>query len=150
MWSGFAATEDDLVAIGRALGERLGPGTVVALEGDLGAGKTVLARGIAAGLGVRSRVTSPTFIIVQQHDGGRLPLWHADLYRIADAESLEQLGFDEVLRGGGVVVVEWPSRAWEALPSDHLRIFIDIPEVGRHVRIEATGPNHAIYEPLGG
>jgi tRNA threonylcarbamoyladenosine biosynthesis protein TsaE len=141
-------TPEDTLRVGRSLGQRVGPGTVVALIGDLGAGKTVLARGLAAGLGVTTRVQSPTFVLVQAHGGGRLPFWHADLYRLGDATELEQLGLDEILGGDGVVVMEWADRFPELLPPDHLVVRLDEvagPGSARRVTLSATGPYH---EPL--
>jgi len=137
-------------AVGRALGERAQPGTVIALEGDLGAGKTVLAKGIGDGLAVATRVTSPTFILLASHGGGRLPLWHADLYRLGDASEIEQLGLDEILEGDGVVVVEWAERFPEILPTDHLRVKLDGDGDERTLVLEATGPRHRPLEEAGG
>lgn len=131
------------------LGERLGqaavPGTVVALIGDLGAGKTAFARGVGAGLGV-SRIQSPTFILVQAHSTGRLPLWHADLYRLSDVDELEQLGLDEILAGDGVVLVEWADRFPELLPADHLEVRLSEEGEGRRVELRAHGPRSAALE----
>jgi len=133
-----------------ALGERLGrlatPGTVVALVGDLGAGKTVFSRGVGAGLGVQTRVCSPTFIIVQTHEGGRLPFWHADFYRLDQVEDLEQLGLDDILEAGGVAVIEWADRFPEVLPEDRLEIRLDEADEGRRVTLRGTGPLHRDLE----
>jgi len=133
-----------------ALGERLGqaaePGTVVALIGDLGAGKTVFARGVGAGLAVETRVSSPTFIIVQTHEGGRLPYWHADFYRLSRADDLEQLGLDEVLDGPGVTVIEWADRFLDILPADRLEVRIDEDGQGRRITLHGTGPKHRQLE----
>lgn len=109
----------------RVLGERLGwvlaPGDFVGLVGDLGAGKTELVRGIAEGVGVeRSQVASPTFAIVYPYEGGRLPLFHADLYRVADYDELYATGFVDLLGAGGALVVEWIDRVWQAAPEDAL------------------------------
>jgi tRNA threonylcarbamoyladenosine biosynthesis protein TsaE len=126
------------------LGERLAksarPGDVVALFGELGAGKTVLARGIAVGLGIdEDAVTSPTFIILHEHLGGRLPLFHVDLYRL-DAKGLGSTGWEECFDAGGVTVIEWPERAGDQLPDDRLEITLaHIAESKRSVRLEATG-----------
>lgn len=134
------ATADDTFALGTRLGRSAGPGTVVALIGDLGAGKTVFARGVGEGLAVRTRVSSPTFVIVQSHTGGRLPLWHADLYRLEDAEEIEQLGLEELIAGDGVVLIEWADRFPELLPADHLRVELHGDGEGREVHLTATGP----------
>ena len=106
----------ETLALGRRLAERLEPGDVLALQGDLGAGKTHLAKGIAAGLGLDAEaVTSPTFTIVQEHGDGRL--LHLDLYRLESDGELARLGLDELLDGDAVAVVEWPERGGAWLPA---------------------------------
>jgi len=126
------------------LGERIAkgarPGDVIALSGDLGSGKTVLARGIAGGLGIdEEQVTSPTFIILHEHQGGRLPLFHIDLYRLGTRD-LASTGWEECLDAGGVTVIEWPDRAGDQLPADRLDIRLEhIAETKRRVVMEATG-----------
>lgn len=105
-------------------------------------GKTVLAQGVGAGLGVTSVVRSPTFILVAAHEGGRLPLWHADLYRLGSVDEVEQLGLDEILEGDGVAVLEWADRFPEALPADVLWIrFAEVGD-GRVLTLDPTGPRH--------
>ena len=127
------------------LGERLAahaePGDVIALWGELGAGKTVLARGIAIGLGIdEDSVTSPTFIILHEHFGGRLPLYHLDLYRL-DPTQLGSTGWEEALDSGGVTVIEWPDRAGAELPADRVDIHLEhVAETKRRATIEPTGP----------
>lgn len=127
------------------LGERLGraarAGDVLALWGELGAGKTVLARGVASGLGIDpDEVTSPTFIILHEHASGRLPLFHLDLYRLAQSD-LGTTGWEEALDGGGVTVIEWPDRAGDQLPVDRLDVRLEhIAESKRRVVLDATGP----------
>lgn len=101
--------------IGRRLAEKLTPGTVIAFRGDLGAGKTAMISGIAEGLGVTDRVTSPTFTIVNEYSGGRLPLFHFDLYRLGSGEELYDIGWDDYLNRGGVCAVEWSENAPEAM-----------------------------------
>lgn len=111
----------------RAFGERLGrllaPNDVVCLSGELGAGKTVLAQGIAAGLGVEEPVSSPTFALLQEY-AGRVPVYHLDAYRIASPDELIDLGFPELWQAGGVIMIEWPERLAAALPSDCLEIHL--------------------------
>lgn len=144
--------EDDLADLGRRLGTLCTPRTVICLSGDLGAGKTVTARGIARGLGIEGRVPSPTYVIVQTLAGGRLPLWHGDLYRVSDEDELEQLGLFEMFEDDGVVVLEWAAPFAESLPSDRLELSLHIePDQTRVVQLDATGPRHqALLEALGG
>lgn len=111
--------------LGEALGKRLYPGDVVLLSGDLGAGKSEMARGIARGLGVEGPLPSPSFPILLVHEGKQYPLFHMDLYRLEGPDEFYAAGLDEPLGGEGVAVVEWPQRAVEAMPSRHLRIDID-------------------------
>lgn len=136
------------------LGERLGraarAGDVLALWGELGTGKTVLARGVAAGLGIDAdEVTSPTFIILHEHPSGRLPLFHLDLYRLAHAD-LGSTGWEEAVNAGGVTVIEWPDRAGDDLPQDRLDVRLEhIAETKRRVVLEATGPrSRALIEGI--
>ncbi len=111
---------DQTVSLGESIGKGLGAGDVVALTGDLGAGKTTMTRGIAAGIGVTDLIHSPTFTVVHEHNG-RIPLYHIDLYRLCSAE-LESIGFEEYLEGGGVTVIEWAERADGELPEARLNI----------------------------
>ena len=106
-----AATE----ALGQALGERLTPGTVLAYRGGLGVGKTAFTRGLARGLGFRESVTSPTYTIVNEYLGGRLPLFHFDMYRLTSSEDLWDIGWEDYLDRGGVCAVEWSERVADAL-----------------------------------
>ncbi len=139
----------------RALGERLGreafPGTVVALVGDLGVGRTAWAQGVGIGLGVGGLVPSPTFILARLHEGGRLPLLHADLYRLSDEEEAELIGLPEALAGEGVALVEWADTMPGLLPDDHLRIelsWIAGEPNCRDVVLLAAGPRHRVLEGL--
>jgi tRNA threonylcarbamoyladenosine biosynthesis protein TsaE len=129
----------------RRLGETLGrwapDGTVILLHGDLGAGKTTLTQGIAAGMGVAEPVQSPTFTLVAEHEGERLRLFHLDLYRLDGPDELETLGFDQFLEPeGAVVVIEWPERAGGWLPDAYLLI-----------EIAAAGPDRRSFRlrPVG-
>jgi len=116
------ASPEETVALGRRLAERLAPGIVVALYGDLGAGKTHLAKGLCAGLGVApDAVTSPTFTLVQEY-AGRLPVYHFDAYRIDRLAELYDLGYEEYFFGEGVTLVEWPERVEPLIPADALRL----------------------------
>lgn len=141
----YAPDPDATFAAGERLGRAVRPGTCVALIGDLGAGKTLFAKGVGAGLGI-SRVQSPTFILVQTHPGGRVPLWHADLYRLSDPDELEQLGLDEVLEADGVVLVEWADRFPDVLPVDHLEVRLTPEGEGRRIEVLGHGPRSAALE----
>ena len=111
-------------ALGEQLASRLQPGDTVILEGELGAGKSELARGIARGLGVTETVTSPSFTILNVYESGRCPLYHFDWYRLESEEELYELGMDDYLGGDGVAVVEWAERCPEAIPEKHRRILL--------------------------
>src|SRR3982751_6299894 len=103
-------SEDETAAIGRELAPSLSAGAVLLLSGDLGAGKTAFVRGLAEGLGVsRDEVSSPTFTLIQEYRGGRLPLFHVDLYRIEDLREFDELGLDEIAEDG-VLAIEWAER----------------------------------------
>lgn len=117
--------ESETAAFGIDLGERVCPGTVIALTGDLGAGKTTLTKAIAQGLGISDMITSPTFNIVKEYDGGRLPLYHFDVYRIGDADEMYELGYEEYFYGNGVCVVEWADLIEDLLPENAMRIQIE-------------------------
>ena len=110
--------------LGERLGRALSPGDVVAFTGDLGAGKTAFVRGLARGLGIADRVTSPTFTIVNEYDGGRLPLFHFDMYRLGSADELFEIGWEDYLGRGGVCAVEWSENVKEAL--DRHTIWVEI------------------------
>lgn len=120
-------TPESTLVLGRAIGERLVSGDVVALWGELGAGKTLLTQGIALGLGIpaETAITSPTFTIINEYEG-RLRLYHMDCYRIGDPEELETLPWREALFGHGVAVVEWPERLGPLLPPARLDVFLEI------------------------
>ena len=111
-------------ALGYALGRVLRPGTVIAYTGDLGAGKTAFTRGLAAGLDIPERVTSPTFTIVNEYEGGRLPLFHFDMYRLGSSDELFDIGWEDYLARGGVCAVEWSENVDDALEPDTIRIDI--------------------------
>lgn len=110
-------------AVGAAVGRAAPAGTVVLLQGDLGAGKTVFAQGVGRGLEAPTTVNSPTFVLMNEHLGGRLPMRHADLYRLDDLELIAELGLDQAALGG-ILLVEWPERGQGVLPADHLHVQI--------------------------
>ena len=114
-----------------ALGQKAQPGSIYCLDGDLGTGKTVFAKGFARGLGIEEPVTSPTFTIVKEYEGGRLPLYHFDVYRIADPDEMYAIGYEDYFYGEGVCLVEWSQLIEELLPEQAVRIRIEKdPEKG--------------------
>ena len=113
-------SETETHRLGRRLGGRLRAGDTVLLSGELGAGKSVLARGIARGLGVEGAMPSPTFTLMTVHRGARFAVYHMDLYRLENAADLIESGLEEYIGGDGVALIEWPERAAEALPVRHL------------------------------
>jgi tRNA threonylcarbamoyladenosine biosynthesis protein TsaE len=122
---------EETYMLGKKIGEAACPNTVYALNGDLGVGKTVFTQGLAAGLGIDEPVTSPTFTILQNYDGGRLPFFHFDVYRIGDIEEMDEIGYDDCFFGGGVSLVEWAEIVEEILPENTVYITIEKdPEKG--------------------
>lgn len=117
-------SEDETMKIGDIIGRKLKSGDVISLNGDLGAGKTYITKGIAKGLGVEDYITSPTFIIVNEYEG-RIPLYHFDVYRINDIDEMYEIGFDEYLYGNGVCIVEWGKIVEELLPGYAIKIDIN-------------------------
>lgn len=121
--------------IAKAFASSLKGGEVIALKGDIGVGKTVFTKGLAAGLGITANVTSPTFNIVKQYSG-RLPLYHFDVYRITDPDEMLEIGFEEYLYSGAVVVIEWPELISDLIPQDAIIITIEREgEEGRKISI---------------
>ena len=115
----------DTYALGKKLGEQAKPGDVFCLNGDLGVGKPVFTQGFAAGLGITEPVNSPTFTIVQQYDGGRLPFYHFDVYRIGDVEEMEEVGYEDCFYGDGVTLIEWAGLISEILPETAVSVTIE-------------------------
>ena len=132
-------SEIETAAAGRTLASQLSAGSVVLLYGDLGAGKTALVRGLAEGVGVSADdVSSPTFTIMQEYRGGRVPLYHVDLYRLNDPREIEDLGLDEIA-ANGVLAIEWAERLPHP-PVDAIRVTLEhAGETGRVVTIENAG-----------
>jgi tRNA threonylcarbamoyladenosine biosynthesis protein TsaE len=120
-----AVSEPELRAWGERLGRAATAPLVIALSGELGAGKTTLAQAICRGAGVRDFVTSPTFALVQRYEGARFPVYHLDLYRLESPGELVNLGWNDVLRDNALVLIEWPERAEGHLPGDALHIEIE-------------------------
>ena len=123
-------------AVGEALGKRLTPGTVIAYRGDLGAGKTAFTRGLARGLGCTERVTSPTYTIVNEYLSGRMPLFHFDMYRLASADELFDIGWEDYLERGGVCAVEWSENVADALDNAMIVTIEKTGEENRLITIE--------------
>lgn len=117
-----SASPDETQKIGREFGANLRPGVVVALVGQLGAGKTQFVKGLVSGVEARGEVTSPTFTLIHEYTGGRLPVYHFDFFRIEDRQSAERLGLDEYFFGDGVSVVEWADKFPDVIPSNALWI----------------------------
>ena len=116
---------EETFRVGKELGEKAYAGQVFTLTGDLGVGKTVFTQGLAKGLGIEEPVNSPTFTIVQEYDGGRLPFYHFDVYRIGDVEEMEEVGFDDYVMGEGVSLIEWADLIREILPDKRTEILIE-------------------------
>jgi tRNA threonylcarbamoyladenosine biosynthesis protein TsaE len=131
-------------AWGEALGAQLQLGDVIALQGDLGAGKTNFVQGLAHGLGITEDVNSPTFILANEYLSGRLPLYHIDAYRLENAAEARGFGLDDYLNGEGVTVIEWAERVREALPYDVLWIVLEyVSDNERQLTITASGAHSA-------
>jgi tRNA threonylcarbamoyladenosine biosynthesis protein TsaE len=143
MWNQTLPDLDATLAIGRALGLVAPSGTLVALRGELGAGKTSFAQGVGAGLGIAQPIVSPTFVLMAEYEGGRLPLLHADAYRLKSGEAAS-IGFEEAVElWPGVTLIEWADRVASVLPLDCLQVELVHKGEGRTVTVSATGPVHA-------
>lgn len=118
-------SEKETLELGRRLAQTARPGQVFSLVGDLGVGKTVLTKGMAEGLGITEPVSSPTFTILQVYEEGRLPFYHFDVYRIADPEEMDEIGYEDYFYGDGVCLVEWANLIEELMPADTVRILIE-------------------------
>ncbi len=137
--------EAETCALGQKLGELLSPGDFVALYGDLGAGKTRFAQGVARGVGVDPdiHITSPTYTILNEYKGN-YPFYHFDLYRLGGDTDIEELGFEEYFHGDGVCLVEWADRLVSGFPDRYLKVFFQL-EAGdtRHIEFEWSGDRYA-------
>ena len=118
------SSQEETIALGERLGALLQAGDVLVLTGDLGAGKTQLTKGIAAGMGVEDDVTSPTFNILMVYDGERMPLYHFDLYRLDDPDQLEDIGLYEMLDGDGACVIEWGEQFSDEIGPERLDVYL--------------------------
>ena len=125
---------------GQKIGREAKPGQIYTLDGDLGTGKPVFTQGVASGLGITEPVNSPTFTIIQEYEGGRMPFYHFDVYRIGDIEEMEEIGYDDYFFGEGVCLIEWAQLIEEILPQSVISIKIEKnPEKGfdyRKITIE--------------
>lgn len=117
----------ETLRLGEIIGKSLNPGSIVGINGNLGAGKTVLVKGMAKGLGVEEEINSPTFVIVNCYEG-RVPFYHFDLYRISSKDELLDIGYEELFFGEGIAAVEWADRVKEVFPEDAISIEIQTPE----------------------
>ncbi len=116
---------EDTEKIGFRIGSQAKAGSIYTLDGDLGAGKTVLAKGIALGLGIREMISSPTFTIVNEYEGDVMPLYHFDVYRISDPEEMYEIGLDDYLYGNGICLIEWGELIRDLLPAETVSIHIE-------------------------
>lgn len=116
---------EETFALGEKIGRNSKAGQVYTLVGDLGVGKTVFTQGLAKGLGIEEPISSPTFTIIQEYDGTRLPFYHFDVYRIGDIEEMDEIGFDDYIYGNGVCMIEWANLIEEILPEKRTEIIIE-------------------------
>lgn len=116
---------EETFELGKQIGQKATAGEIYCLTGDLGVGKTVFAQGFAQGLGIHEYINSPTFTILQVYEEGRLPLYHFDVYRIADPEEMYEIGYEEYFFGNGVCLIEWPNLVEELLPKNIVNITIE-------------------------
>ena len=132
--------------LGQALAKTLASGAVVAFTGDLGAGKTAFTRGLARGLGVHGQVTSPTFTIVNEYEGERMPLFHFDMYRLSGSDELFDIGWEDYLARGGVCAVEWSENIADALEEGCVQVDIRRGSHDEQRIITITGANELVWE----
>ena len=128
---------EETIAAGRNYGQNAATGDVFALTGDLGAGKTQFVKGFVAGLGSSAEVTSPTFVLVHEYGGGRLPAYHFDFYRLANSEAVLRLGFDDYVFGDGVSLIEWADRYPDLIPKEAKWLSFEL--VGDNARVIREG-----------
>lgn len=141
----LALTEPELIDWGTRLGRQIVPPLVITLDGDLGAGKTTLARAICVGFGVREEVTSPTFAIVHAYEAPKSPVYHVDLYRLDGPRELQNIGWDDLVQSDALLIVEWPDRAGDLLPQRRVPIQLRHVEGAPDRRVLYAG-GHLGYE----
>lgn len=142
-WQCDLPDESATLALGAALGAALVPGLVITLEGDLGAGKTTLVRGLLRGLGYENKVKSPTYTLVEAYSAAGLDLYHFDFYRFNEPEEFLEAGLDEYFQGQGVCLVEWPDKAGAYLPPPDLRLCLALAGAGRSATLQPTSERGA-------
>ena len=118
-------SEKDTFRLGETIGNECRQGDIVLLNGDLGVGKTVFTKGFGRGLGIEEPISSPTFTIIQIYDSGRIPLYHFDVYRIADPEEMDEIGYEDYFFGDGVCLIEWASLIQELIPEHVMEVTIE-------------------------
>ncbi len=122
-------TAEETITLGKRIGEKLTPGSVLALEGTLAAGKTTITKGIAEALGITENITSPTFTLISEYEG-RLPLYHMDVYRLDSAEDFINLGTEDLLYGKGISIIEWSEKVRSELPKSTITVSLEIQQDG--------------------
>lgn len=141
----------ELAYIGQRLAKFLNPGDFIALDGELGAGKTTLTQGLAKGLEIKQVVNSPTFTIIHEYDKGSIPLYHMDVYRLDSVKEMDDLGYEEYFYGEGITVVEWASKIESILPETYLGMMIMLHPEGRVLAFKPVGSHYEqIIEELTG
>ncbi len=134
-----SSCEENTFGLGHKIGILVEPGQLILLSGDLGAGKTLLTQGICDGLGIEEDVTSPTYNLINEYEGD-LTVYHMDLYRLEDEKDLYDLGFEDYIENGGIVIIEWPDLVYDLIPAEFIYIKIDvISNEERILRFEAEG-----------
>lgn len=135
----LAVTREELIAWGERFGKSLHGKLVVAISGELGAGKTTLVQAICCGAGVTTEVTSPTYALVHEYEGDRFPIYHLDLYRLNRPEDLTNLGWDDMLRSHALILVEWPERGGDRIPADAVPIDLELDPADEERRLLLAG-----------
>lgn len=129
--------EEETKQVAALLAEQLAPGQIVCLNGEMGVGKTIFAKGLCAALGVAEYVSSPTFTLVNEYEGTHFPVYHFDLYRIEEPEELYAIGFEEFIAGHALVIIEWSERAGELLPAEYMEVLLERQcEDGRKITVK--------------